>query len=219
MEKKRQDIGFLFDLDGVLIDSERQYTRIWGDIDRMYPTGIEDFPRVIKGMTLMNILDTYFEKNLHQTIIDYCVAEELKLQFSYMPGVTDLLDTLHEKHIPVAMVTSSDEAKMEKLSRKMPDIMGRFDAIVTGEMVEHGKPAPDPYLLGAKLIGVLPRYCVVVEDALTGLTSAHAAGAYTIGMTDTLGKSAIEPNADITLDTLEALDLDQIIQYLIEDRA
>ncbi|MCM1318793.1 MAG: HAD family hydrolase [Muribaculaceae bacterium] len=212
------NIGFLFDLDGVLIDSERQYTRIWADIDRMYPTGVEDFPRVIKGMTLANILDKYFDKSEHKAITDYCVAEELKLQFSYMPGVVELLNDLHCRHIPVAMVTSSDAAKMEKLSRKMPDIIGRFDAVVIGEMVKHGKPAPDPYLLGAKLIGVPVCRCVVVEDALTGLASGHAAGAFTIGMTDTLGREAIGPNADLTLDSLTELDLDKLLVYADKHR-
>ena len=204
----------MFDLDGVLIDSERQYTRIWADIDRMYPTGVEDFPHVIKGMTLANILDTYFDKSNHQAITAYCVDEELKLKFSYMPGVTDLLDELHRRSIPVAMVTSSDEAKMKKLAVKMPDILGRFDAIVIGEMVTRGKPAPDPYLLGAKMIGVAPRRCAVVEDALTGLASGHSAGAFTIGMTDTLGRKAIEPHADITLDSLTDIELDKLLEIL-----
>lgn len=209
-----RSIGLLFDLDGVLIDSERRYTRIWAEIDRMYPTGIEDFPHIIKGMTLGNILKKYFPAELHQPVSDYCVAEEKKLTFSYMPGVVSLLDELHRRGIPVAMVTSSDQAKMHTLERKMPDIVGRFNAIVHGEMVEHGKPAPDPYLLGAKLIDVPPRHCAVVEDSITGLQSGRTAGAFTVGMTDTLGRKAIEPEADITLDSLEQLDLDLLLNTL-----
>ncbi|MCM1005635.1 MAG: HAD family hydrolase [Prevotella sp.] len=207
-------IGVLFDLDGVLIDSERQYTRIWAEVDEMYPTGVPDFPRIIKGMTLANILDKYFDKSLHQTIIDYCVSEELKLTFSYMPGVRELLNGLHSRKVPVAMVTSSDAEKMKKLDSKMPDLLPRFDVIVIGEMVKHGKPAPDPYLLGAKKIGVPPHRCAVIEDSLTGLASGKAAGAFTIGMTDTLGRTAIEPNADITLDSLVDINLDTLILTL-----
>lgn len=207
-------IGVLFDLDGVIIDSERQYTRIWGEVDDMYPTGIEDFPHVIKGMTLANILDTYFEPCCHDSITEYCIQEELKLNFSYMPGVIRLLQELHTRNIPVAMVTSSDAAKMQKLSKKLPGIENMFDAVVIGEMVQHGKPAPDPYLLGARMINVAPHRCAVIEDAVTGLNAGHAAGAYTIGMTDTLGRAAVTPFADIVLDSLEEIDIDALIDTL-----
>ena len=81
-------------------------------------------------------------------------------------------------------------------------------------MVEHGKPAPDPYLLGAGLAGVPASDCAVIEDSLSGLESGRAAGAYLIGMTDTLGRKAIEGHADIVLDSLEDLDLDLLLNTL-----
>ena len=189
--------ALLFDLDGVLIDSERQYTRIWADVDRIvYHTGVKDFPLAIKGMTLANIL------------------EERKLRFGYMPGARELLAELKRREIPAVLVTSSDLAKMNRLQEVLPDIFQWFSHIVYGEMVEHGKPAPDPYLLGAGLAGVPASDCAVIEDSLSGLESGRAAGAYLIGMTDTLGRKAIEGHADIVLDSLEDLDLDLLLNTL-----
>ena len=186
--------ALLFDLDGVLIDSERQYTRIWADVDRIvYHTGVKDFPLAIKGMTLANILAAYFPENMHKRVSDFCIAEERKLRFGYMPGARELLAELKEV---------------------LPDIFQWFSHIVYGEMVEHGKPAPDPYLLGAGLAGVPASDCAVIEDSLSGLESGRAAGAYLIGMTDTLGRKAIEGHADIVLDSLEDLDLDLLLNTL-----
>lgn len=207
-------VGILFDLDGVLIDSERKYTRIWAEVDRMYPTGVKDFPRAIKGMTLADILDRYFPAELHQAVTDYCIAEERKLTFGYMPGAAGLLAELKRREVPAALVTSSDMAKMERLRTVMPDILQWFTAVVYGEMVERGKPAPDPYLLGAEMLDLPARRCAVVEDSLSGLRSGRDAGAYLVGMTDTLGRQAIEGNADIVLDSLEDLDLDSLLKVL-----
>ena len=64
-------IGFLFDLDGVIIDSEREYTRIWHAIDQKFPTGVENFEYVIKGRTLTEILDTFFpDRDTHPKVTD-----------------------------------------------------------------------------------------------------------------------------------------------------
>lgn len=209
-----KSIGFLFDLDGVLIDSERKYTRIWERVDEMYPTGVKDFARVIKGTTLYDILDRYFDKANHRAVTDYCVGEERKLTFDYMPGVRSLLEELKRRDIPAVIVTSSDQVKMEALRRGFPDIFRWFTGVVSGEMVTHGKPDPEPYELGAKKAGVPVCRCAVVEDALTGLESGRRAGAYLVGMTDTLGRETIEGHADVVYDSLEDIDLEGIISIL-----
>ncbi len=208
------EVGFLFDLDGVLIDSERRYTEIWHRIDQMYPTGVKDFPRVIKGSTLYDILNKYFPKHLHEAVKNYCIAEEQKLTFNYMPGARKLLEYLKRRDVPTALVTSSDAAKMETLRQKLPDIYQWFTAVVYGEMVKRGKPAPDPYLLGAEKIGVPPRHCAVVEDSLSGILSGRAAGCYVVGMTETMGRATIEKDSDMVLDTLEGMDVQGLIDKL-----
>ena len=206
------DIAFLFDLDGVLIDSERRYTRIWQGIDDEFHSGVADLPRVIKGMTLQNILAEYFpDPEVSKQVEERLLAGEEKMEYAYMPGAERLLTRLKEMGVPMALVTSSDEVKMASLRKKMPGILSWFDAVVDGDMVTHGKPDPEPYLTGARLLGVDPRNCVVVEDALTGIEAGHRAGAYVVGMTDTLGREVIEPRVEVAYDSLEDIDLQSII--------
>lgn len=209
----RHDIGFLFDLDGVLIDSERRYTAIWQQIEDEFPTHIPDYPRVIKGMTLHNILSQFYpDAEVRSGVERRCLEAEKHMDYSYMPGAEVLLKRLREAEIPAAMVTSSDNLKMESLRRKLPEIFGWFTAVVDGDMVTHGKPHPEPYLTGAMLLGVAPENCIVVEDALTGIEAGRRAGAFVVGMTDTLGRGVIEPKADVACDSLEDLDIEDIIQ-------
>lgn len=215
MKKK---IGFLFDLDGVLIDSERRYTRIWQAIERDFPTGVPDFARVIKGMALHNIIDRYFPApQVGKAVEMRCIEAEKTLVFDYMPGALSLLQALREREVPVALVTSSDKVKMRMLDKCLPGIFNMFDALVDGDMVTHGKPDPEPYLMGMRLLGVNPERCVVIEDSLTGIESGHRSGAYVIGMTDTLGREAVEPVADEVYDSLAEIDVEAVLQ-LLENR-
>lgn len=205
--------GFLFDLDGVLLDSERKYTEIWAEIDRIHPTGIADFPHVIKGKTLSDILSLYFpDTAVAEDVMQRCIEAEKHIEFNYMPGAVRLLERLKSLEIPCALVTSSDEVKMASLVKKMPDVLTRFDAVVYGEMVKHGKPAPEPYLLGARLLGLPPQDCIVFEDALTGIASGKSAGCYVVGMSDTLGRDAIAGKADVVYDTLDDINVDDILK-------
>lgn len=208
-------IAFLFDLDGSLIDSERQYTRMWSVIEKIYPTGIPDYEHFIKGRTLVNILESFYPTDdIRQDIRKRLIKMEEEMTFGYTEGADMLLSELHKRGIAVALVTSSDEKKMSVVRQQMPELEERFDAIVLGDMVSRSKPDPEGYLLAAKMLGCPPERCAVVEDALQGLRAGHAAGCFVIGMSDTLGRAAVEPEADLTLDSLMQLDLDNIISIL-----
>lgn len=207
--------GFLFDLDGVLIDSERRYTRIWQQIVDKYPTGIDNFPHVIKGMTLYNILDRYYpDPAVREAVEEMCIAAEAHIDYDYMPGAKALLTQLRSMNVPMAMVTSSDKPKMQALRLKLPDLCEWFDAVVDGNMVTKGKPDPEPYLTGARLLGLDPHHCVVIEDSLTGIEAGKRAGALVVGLSDTLGREAIMPKAHITIDSLEELNPQKVINIL-----
>lgn len=75
--------GFLFDLDGVVIDSETQYSQIWHHIDTCFPTGVDDFEHVIKGMTLDNILNTYFRPQDFDSVTRILYDEERKMRYRF----------------------------------------------------------------------------------------------------------------------------------------
>lgn len=207
-------IGFLFDLDGVLIDSEREYTCIWGAINVAFPTGVENFPIVIKGQTLPEILSRYFREEDRHAVTDMLNERESKMKYDYLPGAREFLEELAQRGLPRVLVTSSNEMKMRHLREERPELEGMFSDIVTADRISRSKPDPEGYLLGAKLIGVKPERCAVFEDSLQGVQAGHAAGAYTVGLTTTLPAEKIAPFCDKIIPDLSAVDLDSLIKTL-----
>lgn len=209
------NIGFLFDLDGVLIDSERKYTEIWNTINRIYPTGIDDLAERIKGTTLDSILDNYFPDPELKPLVESKLLElEGKMEYDYTPGAHDLLLGLRERDIPSALVTSSNNIKMEHLRKDLPEIMTLLDQFVVADMVTHSKPDPEGYLLGASLIKRDPRACVVFEDSLQGVKAGRAAGSYVVGVTGTFPVELLREYSNLTVDSLEEIDIDRLSEEL-----
>lgn len=216
--KKQNNIAFLFDLDGVLIDSEKEYTKIWGEINEAYPTGIPDFPIVIKGRTLPEILFTYFPEELHAEVTEMLNAKEQAMRYRMLPGADSVLKKLKAEGIKQALVTSSNGLKMLHLEEELPGFTTGFNALVTAEDVKHSKPHPEPYLKGASLLGMDPENCIVIEDSAQGVQAGNAAGCFVIGLTTTLPESAISRWCDIVLHDLSELDVKQIIDHIVERR-
>lgn len=208
------NIGFLFDLDGVLIDSETQYTRIWNEINDCFPTGVSDFAYRIKGTTLESILANYFSPDVRNEVINMLYARENAMQYEYCNGAESILSELGRRKIKKAIVTSSKKDKMSHLLQQHPEIELNVDTIIDADSVTKSKPDPQGYLLGAGRIGVPPEYCVVVEDSLQGIQAGKAAECYVVGLTGTFGRKALEGEADILLDSLEELDVDFIINEI-----
>jgi HAD superfamily hydrolase (TIGR01509 family) len=210
-------IAFLFDLDGVIIDSETRYTEIWEKIEKVYPTGINNFAIKIKGTTLTNILDTYFPNPKIQPEVKKMLHElESKMIYDYCPGAEQLLHKLNELNVPIALVTSSDNVKMAHLYEQHPELQTMFNSIIDANKVTHSKPHPEGYLKGAAETGAKPRNCVVVEDSLQGLKAGHAAGSFTIGVCSTLGREIIASHADITINSVQEIDVEKICTLLAE---
>lgn len=208
-------IAFLFDLDGVLVDSETIYTRFWSHMDELYPTGIKNFARVIKGTTLTHIFDTYFpDKDVQREITALLDKQEREMKYEIKPGVMHLLQTLRQRQIPAVMVTSSNNVKMAQLWNQHPEFKEYFSFIVTADMVSHSKPDPQGYLIGASKAGASPENCVVFEDSRQGVMAGQAAGAYVVGVAGTLSADDLFTYCDIVLDSMEAIDIDNIIQKI-----
>ena len=218
MDKPAINAGFLFDLDGVLIDSENAYSEIWTRIEREYPTGVEDFARRIKGTTLEKILsDNYPDASTRAKVEARLYELEGQMKYTPLPGAVELLSTLNERGIPAVIVTSSNDKKMQHLWSDLPDFRQYFRKIVDGDMVTHSKPDPEGYLLGASLIDRKPEHCVVFEDSLQGVKAGHNSGAYVVGVAGTLPAETIAPYCDVVVDTLEGFDVEGLVEIL-EDR-
>jgi HAD superfamily hydrolase (TIGR01509 family) len=210
----KENIGFLFDLDGVLIDSETEYTRIWETIDELYPTGVANFSQVIKGTTLPNILSTYFREDIREEVFVKLHQMQQDMHFEYCPGAYEFLQELRRRNVKIAIVTSSDARKMELLWTQHPELKESVDVVIDAGMIKHSKPDPEGYLLAAAKLGLSPERCVVCEDAVQGIRAGKSAGATVIGFTATLGRDKIAAETDIVVDRISEIDIDSIIEKL-----
>jgi len=194
----------LFDFDGVVMDTESQYSIIWDSIGREYHPEIEHFDMVIKGQTLTQIFDAHFpDKKVQSEVIEKLYAYEAQMKYVYTPFCHEYLLQLRAKGIKTALVTSSNDAKMNNVYRDHPDFRSLWDEILTADKFTHSKPHPECYLMAAKLLGVDPNECVVYEDSLHGLRSGRAAGMHVVGLATTYPREAIESLADEVIDNFQ----------------
>lgn len=204
--------GVLFDLDGVLIDSETLYTEFWSNAEKKYPTGVEDFAYVIKGNNLAKILSTYFpDKEVQADLLRMIDEFERNMQYHIFPGAMELVNSLNQQNIPCAIVTSSDISKMDKLAMQHPDFLNHFNAMVTGNMVSKSKPDPECFLRGAEMICVDIKDCVVCEDSPSGILAGLNSGAKVIAIATTLRRKDINKDAHKIVDSIADISVDDIL--------
>lgn len=196
--------GVLFDLDGVLVDSETEYTRIWNLINKEFPTGEENFALKIKGTNLDDILHRHYPNDeIRNKVRARLYEEEGKMVYRYCPGAKKLLTSLKEAGIPIALYTSSNHEKMKHLYRDIPEIKDYFDFIVLGDMVEKSKPDPEGYLKAAAGLKLSNGRWIVVEDSLQGAMAGKASGGKVVGVAGTLPPITLEPYSDVVITNLQ----------------
>lgn len=204
-------IAALFDLDGVLIDSESIYTVFWNRMNELFPTGIDNFAYVIKGTTLPQILDRYFpDPKVQAELRVYLKKQEAEMVYRIFPGVERFLRALKEKGIPTAIVTSSNDAKMKVLFDSLPGFRDYFDVVVTDTDVTRSKPDPQGYMLAAERLGVPSEHCVVFEDSRAGLEAGRRAGGKVVAVATTLTHEDIAGCGDIVIDSFEELTPERV---------
>lgn len=210
-----QKYGFLFDLDGVLIDSEGEYSKIWAQVNREYPSGIDNLEEVIKGCTLDKILaDHYPDKHIQEKVVARLYELEGRMHYEYLPGARSLLQSLAGKGIPAVLVTSSNDDKMLHLDSEIPEMKSFFSFVVTANLISRSKPDPEGYLLGALKIGCKPENCVVFEDSIQGVKAGRSANAYVVGVVGTNSRESLEPYSDMVVDSLEEVDVNSILNAI-----
>lgn len=189
----------LFDLDGVILDTEGSYTAFWDDYGSRHFSE-KDFGLKIKGQTLVKILGDYFpEENGRKAITDAINDFERKMSYPFVPGVENYIKSLKSNGIRTAVVTSSNLLKMENVYRCHPGFREMFDMILTSEDFSESKPSPYCYLKAMRLFGAGPEDCVVFEDSLAGLQSARASGAFVTALTTTNPEEVVRNYADLVI--------------------
>lgn len=200
----------LFDLDGVLVDTEGTYTEFWGEIGKNYGKKAT-FANDIKGTTLTDILSTHFaepetRKEIESKLHDF----EDNMEFHLFPGVKEFLKELRRRGVKCAIVTSSDKRKMASLAKQHPDFASEMETVVIADDVQRSKPDPQGYLLAADRLGIAPELCVVFEDSLQGLEAGRRSGALVVGLTTTNTIEIVAPLCDITAPAISDLNPDTI---------
>lgn len=208
----------LFDLDGVVFDTEPQYTIFWGEQCRRYHPEHPGLEHDIKGSTLTQIYDRWFSGPLEaerskvtQALDDF----EGRMRFEYIAGFEPMVKDLKRHGVKTAIVTSSNQAKMESVYRQRPEFNDLFDAVLTSEDFAHSKPHPDCYLQGAKRFGLEPADCMVFEDSLNGLHAGRAAGMVVVGMATTLTAGQIAALSDVQLSDYRGVDYQKVSEIFV----
>lgn len=205
-------IAALFDFDGVVMDTETQYSLFWNKIGKQYFPQIEEFGRIIKGQTLVNIYAKYFagmEKE-QQDITARLNQFEKDMAYEYIPGVVNFMKDLRAHGVKMAIVTSSNDLKMANVYKAHPELKELVDRILTAEMFTRSKPAPDCFLLGAEVFGTVPQNCVVFEDSFHGLEAGNAAGMAVVGLCTTNPKEAIADKCKLVIPDFTAFSFEKM---------
>lgn len=204
--------GALFDLDGVLIDSEGLYTEFWNDIEKIYPTGVPNFALAIKGNALFKILNTYFPDAEVQADITRRVHQfENEVCYPVYEGVTEFLEELRSRGFKTAVVTSSDNVKMECLWTQIPHFKEYFDVVITGSDVTRSKPDPQGYLLAAERLGCRAEDCFVFEDSYQGLEAGLASGATVVALATSNPRESLKGKAHEIIDDFTGFTVDKLL--------
>jgi len=198
----------LFDLDGVVFDTEGQYTVFWGQQCREFHPERPGLEHEIKGQTLVQIYDAWFAGPLRDKqalITERLDRFEQQMDYRYVAGFQEYIALLRRRNVQTAVVTSSNRQKMLAVYGAHPEFQGMFDAILTSEDFAASKPDPDCYLRAARRLGARPEDCVVFEDSFNGLRSGRAAGMTVVGLATTNAADAIRPLCDHVVGDYTAL--------------
>lgn len=205
----------LFDLDGVVLDTESQYTVLWNNIGKKYGD-VGEIGRLSKGQTLTHILDTYFkgQTELQKHIIEELYEFEQNMSYAPIPGVMEFMKQLKEASVPTAVVTSSNKAKMENVYRHYPDFKAIVGHVFTSESFTRSKPDPECFLMAMHALGGTPEDTVVFEDSVNGLKAARASGATVVGLVTSNPREVVEPLSDYAINDFTSMSLDRLKEML-----
>jgi beta-phosphoglucomutase len=197
----------LFDMDGVIADSMPYHFISWFEVLNQYNVRIN--PTIIlemEGAKWDEVIKLAFKQSgipLFQQATQKIRKKREEIFNQYFKryiftGISEFIKSLKNKGVLVGLVTGSSLKEAQKILPK--DIYKLFDTIITGDRVKRGKPYPDPYLTAAKNLKVLPKECVVIENAPYGIKSAKTAKMYCCAIATSLSKNLLS-EADVVFNT------------------
>lgn len=207
--------AFIFDMDGVIIDSEPMHNatleallREYGaDVDKKYMFNLCGLSSAamfgkVKCEKQINVTFDEFSNTYNKKILTYAKEHSVYA----IAGITELLQQLYSRHIPMA-VASSSPMEFIKANIKKLGFTNYFRFLLSGTAIPHGKPAPDIYLAAAKKLDVAPKDCVVLEDSHNGVQAAKEAGMFCIGFQNPNSGDQDITRADMIVHTIKDIDI------------
>jgi HAD superfamily hydrolase (TIGR01509 family) len=182
----------VFDMDGVILDSEAPATAAWklamaargycltDELNlQLIGRNIPDSNAILRAALGADFPLDDVRQSAATLFAELTTATGVPVK----PGLTSLLELLDDRGVKRAVATSTPRADCERHLRRC-DVLHRFDVVVCGDEITAGKPAPDIFLRAAHLLEVAPEACVVLEDSFAGIRAAHAAGMIPIMVPD-----------------------------------
>ena len=205
--------GFIFDLDGVIVDTAKYHYLAWknlaNELGFQFTIAQNELFKGVSRKRCMEILlnigkikasQKQFDKWMLEKNEDYLKYIEKMDESEILPKTPQLLQYLKERQIPIALGSASRNARLilEKVSLKH-----YFDAVIDGNNVTKAKPDPEVFLMAAEQLGAQPKNCVVFEDAVAGIGAANAAEMISIG----IGNAKVLSKADYNFNDFTEIDM------------
>ena len=206
----------IWDMDGVIADTALYHFRAWQDVFRKREVAYteEDFKRNF-GRRNDTIIRNIMGGNLSGGEVETIAGEKeenyrrrVAQNIKPLPGAIELIGALREYGVKMAIASSAPMENIQLVTRGL-GINNYFQVIVSGRQVSEGKPSPQGFLLAAKELEVTPENCVVIEDAIDGVSGAKRAGMRCLAVTSNHTKQSLM-EADLVVDTLEAVTVDDL---------
>jgi len=210
----------IWDMDGVIADTGPYHLKAWQKVFQKRGVNFteEDFKHNF-GRRNDTIIRNTLGEQIPQSEVDAIAREKEKTfrklarqNVKPLPGAIKLIKSLSEHGFKIALASSAPIENIRLVTRSL-DINNYFQAIVSGRDVTEGKPSPQGFLLAAQKLGVEPKQCVVIEDAIAGVAACERAGTHCIAVTNTHPKESLR-GADLIVDTLEAVNINDLEELL-----
>ncbi|HUB23876.1 MAG TPA: HAD family phosphatase [Tepidisphaeraceae bacterium] len=205
-------LGLIFDMDGVLVNSYQAHLQSWRQMASQHGLSVSDsdFARTF-GRTTRDIIGVLWPGRFDAAqVAQFDLEKEaayrrvIEADFPEMDGAGDLIAALHKAGFKLAIGSSGPPENVAVVRKCVPH--GELiDATVNGGEVKHGKPDPEVFVLCGQKIGIEPKRCAVIEDAVAGVDAARRAGMISIGLLGTATREALAVHAHKIVDSLRQL--------------
>ncbi|MGV3639437.1 MAG: HAD family hydrolase [Adhaeribacter sp.] len=213
----KEKFAVLFDMDGVIIDSNPYHKDAWMAFCRRYQVELreEDVPRYIYGKTnktaLVDVFQREFspEESFRMSEEKEAIYRELhRPDISLIKGLPGLLEEFRQHQVPLAVCTNAPVANLDFMLEET-GIRPYFQVLIDASKVSKGKPDPEIYLKAAQLLGIAPERCIVMEDSTVGVEAGLRAGMKVVGITTTHSRQELA-HTHLVIDDFDELSVDKL---------